>query len=101
MGIAAGVVVLAGGATVLALAIGVLSLIQRILARSIGGDMNVRRTVIDIHRLRVSIVVDSHCRPVRRMRDLVPAFLDPMQAQRRHEGDAEAGAKGAQQARQG
>ena len=99
--IAAGMVVMAGGAARIPLSVTAVGLSQRVIGRRAGGDMDVQRTVIDIDDVCVIVMMDRHRRPVRSMRELVPAFLDSVQAQHRHEGGAQADAEGAKQAKQG
>lgn len=98
--VAARMVVMACWTPGLALVFAVFGLIQWILGWRVGGDMDVQRAMIDVRDLCVITVADRDCRPIRRMGNLVPPFLNPMQAQRRHEGGAQADANGAKQARQ-
>lgn len=91
--IAAGMVVMAGGPAGIPIAITAFGLIQRVIGWRAGGDMDVQCPVIDISDFDVIVMVDSHGRPIRHMGDLVPALLDPMQAQHRHEGGAQADAE--------
>lgn len=93
--------VVACGPPGIAIALCVLSLIQRIVDGRIGGDMDVQRAMIDIDDVCVIVMIDRHRRPVRSVRELVPALLDTMQAQHRHEGGAQTDAEGAKRARQG